>query len=369
MSNAPQDPGPFSPAPALTTRVMHVNPASPEPDVIAQAAAVVQAGGLVAFPTETVYGLGANALDPTAVKRIFRAKGRPAADPLIVHVTSYDVLTTLTTLPLERLARLKHFWPGPLTVVVPKTALVPLEVTAGLDSVALRMPVHPVARALIDAAGTPIAAPSANAFTRPSPTEARHVLQDLNGRFELLLDGGPTEHGLESTVLDLTGDVPSLLRPGAVTVEALQAVFTDLALPAPQFLPDSVPLKSPGTHLKHYSPRAKVTLFSVASSEAGSEGVDALRAEVLESLKLGVKVGVLLSEESLLALAELPVELASLGEAARLEQAGARLFAGLRLLDERGVDVIYAVTFPEAGLGRTLNDRLRRAAEGRVRFV
>ena len=354
---------------------------------MAEAAKLLQTGELVAFPTETVYGLGANALDAQAVRRIFAAKGRPAADPLIVHVTSLQAMEALTTLPLEALAPLSHFWPGPLTVVVPRRPVVPLEVTAGLESVALRIPAHPVARALIDAAGCPIAAPSANTFTRPSPTRAAHVLQDLGGRIALILDGGDTWHGLESTVIDLTASPPTLLRPGALTVEVLRQALPNLVLPAPRFeaLPEASPsekdtsekelsslgpaasvqwlgLKSPGTHLKHYSPRAPVSLFQGEKSAVLAR----LRQEVQTYQARGLRVGVMLLDEWLEALQDLPCECASLGSSLVLEQAAQRLFGGFRWLDGRGVEVILTALFPEEGLGRTLNDRLMRAAEGRV---
>lgn len=348
-----------------STRVLKIHPDTPEEGPLQEAAEVLLHGGLVAFPTETVYGLGALALNPEAVKRIYQAKGRPAADPLIVHGLDLPMLQPLTPLDLSRLEGLRQFWPGPLTLVVPRGAQVPLEVTAGLDAVALRIPAHPVARGLLATVKAPIAAPSANAFTRPSATEARHVLQDLSDRFELLLDGGPTLHGLESTVIDLTEEVPTLLRPGALTPELLQPLFPNLLLPAPRFEGEQVALKSPGTQLKHYAPRARMTLFK-GSSQAVRQ---AMRDELEAHLALGLRVGLLLCEEDLLAFQDLPVELASLGSQTRLEEAGARLFGGLRLLDERRVEVIFSTLFEEAGLGRTLNDRLIRASEGRVRPV
>lgn len=348
-----------------STRVVSLDPLHPDAEVLADAAQTLHHGGLVAFPTETVYGLGALALQAQAVKRIDLAKGRPAADPLIVHGLNLEMLQPLTPFPLSHLVGLEQFWPGPLTLVVPRGPLVPLEVTAGLDAVALRIPAHPVARGLLAATQAPIAAPSANAFTRPSPTEARHVLQDLAQRFELLLDGGPTQHGLESTVVDLTEPHPTLLRPGALPPEQLRQLFPTLQLPSPRFEGEHVALKSPGTQLKHYAPRARMTLF-----RGPAEAVQAaMLAEVQEQLGLGLRVGVLLTEEALLPFQSLPVELASLGAQARPEEAGARLFGGLRLLDERKVEVIVTQAFDEAGLGRTLNDRLIRASEGRVRPV
>ena len=207
------------------TEVIRVDPASPDEDSIARAATYIRNGQLVAFPTETVYGLGAHALDREAVRRIFAAKGRPSTDPLIVHVPSFDAVAPLTrNVPPLASVLARHFWPGPLTMVLPKSALVPDEVTAGLDTVAVRVPAHPVARALILAAGVPVAAPSANLFSRPSPTSAAHVLDDLDGRIDAIIDGGTTTLGVESTVIDLSGPVPTVLRPGAITLAALREV-------------------------------------------------------------------------------------------------------------------------------------------------
>src|SRR5687767_563831 len=210
----------------IVTEVLTLDPRHPDPEGIARAAAVLSRGGLVAFPTETVYGLGAHALDSAAVRRIFDAKGRPAEDPLIVHVHDIYALNELTEdrpHGVEVLA--SRFWPGPLTMVMRRSRAVPPEVTAGLDTVAIRIPAHPIAHALISAAAIPIAAPSANLFSRPSPTRAAHVLEDLDGRIDLVIDGGAATVGVESTVIDLTAATPAILRPGAVTAEMIEAVL------------------------------------------------------------------------------------------------------------------------------------------------
>jgi len=215
------------------TTVLRLTPDCPEPDLIADAAACLRRGGLVAFPTETVYGLGVAAFDAAAVRRLFAAKGRPAEDPLIVHIASLDALAALVSArPPAVDALAARFWPGPLTLVLRRSTLVPDEVTAGLDTVAIRVPAHPVAHALLAAAGIPVAAPSANLFSRPSPTRAGHVLEDLDGRIDLVLDGGRTQVGVESTVLDLSGDVPEVLRPGAVTLEMLRPLLPDVRMRA-----------------------------------------------------------------------------------------------------------------------------------------
>lgn len=282
---------------------------------IARAAAILRDGGLVAFPTETVYGLGANALDPVAVKKIFAAKERPYWDPLIVHVTSVEMARTLAIGLPERLT--KRFWPGPLTLVLQKLPCVPDEVTAGRPTVALRMPKHPVASALLTAAQVPIAAPSANRFGCPSPTRAEHVLADLGDRVDMILDGGPTEIGVESTILDLTRMPPVILRPGGVPREEL-----DNAAVAPAVEDEHV--IAPGMSFKHYAPRARVEVF---------ETEDALRARA----------------------AELP-------NAAVLIPKAETLFAQLRELDSQGTPVILALLPDPVGLGLAVRDRLTRAA-------
>src|SRR5260221_761377 len=213
---------------AYATRIATVDPANIDPALITEAAALIRAGQLVAFPTETVYGLGANAFDAEAVARIFEAKGRPATDPLIVHIASSDGLASVA-LEVPEIARtlIAAFWPGPLTLVLRKQAQVVSAVSAGLQTVAVRMPAHPVALALIKSAGVPIAAPSANLFGHASPTTAQHVVADLDRRIPLVLDAGPTEVGLESTILDVTGDYLRLLRPGGIPLEAIRAHLPD----------------------------------------------------------------------------------------------------------------------------------------------
>src|SRR5438105_12731938 len=214
------------------TEIIRINPIHPELPLIEHAAALLRADELVVFPTETVYGLGANALQPEAVERIFAAKGRPFSDPLIVHIAEQNTLETLVThLPPQALQLAQVFWPGPLTLILPASSRVPKLVTAGLSTVAVRVPRHPVALTLIRAAGFPIAAPSANRFMHVSPTTAQHALADLNGRVPLILDGGPCEVGVESTVLNLCSAVPTILRPGGVSLEALRAVLPEVQLP------------------------------------------------------------------------------------------------------------------------------------------
>jgi L-threonylcarbamoyladenylate synthase len=353
------------------TELIEVDPASPEPEAIARAAACLRHGGLVAFPTETVYGLGAHALDRAAVRRLFAAKGRPANDPLIVHVTALaDVTPLVSTVPASVQALATRFWPGPLTLVLPRSAAVPDEVTAGLNTVGVRVPAHPIARALIAAAGVPVAAPSANLFSRPSPTRAEHVLQDLDGRIDMVVDGGPTLVGVESTVLDLSSDVPTILRPGAVTLEMLREVLPRVEVRQRSAETASV-MPSPGLLSKHYAPRAPLTLYE---GEAAAVA-DRITVDARTALLAGKAVGVIAADEDVIGGLEggpdgpplrASLRVVRIGPARQLGIVASRLYAVLRELDAAEVDVILARAFPsDDGLGLAVQDRLRRAA-GRI---
>ncbi|KAA3659069.1 MAG: threonylcarbamoyl-AMP synthase, partial [Chloroflexi bacterium] len=247
----------------LNTKRLLIDSHQPNLAVMAQAAAIIKQGGLVAFPTETVYGLGTDALNADAVRRIFAAKGRPAYDPVIVHVSGAHALDHIANNVPDVARRLaKHFWPGALTLVLPKAELVPGVVTSDGPTVAVRCPNHPLAQALIAAAGTPIAAPSANRFSHTSPTTAQHVWDDLAGKIDMILDGGPTQIGVESTVLDVTGDVPKILRPGGVTAEALTAVLDHLETHQPTNSQKNHAPPAPGMLERHYAPQAEMWLFT-----------------------------------------------------------------------------------------------------------
>ena len=339
-----------------------MDPVTPDPAAIERAAAVLRRGGLAAFPTETVYGLGADATSAAAVAGIFHAKRRPSSDPLIVHLADAEALPTVCEgVPDLAWELAKQFWPGALTLILPRGAVIPAVVSAGLNTVAVRVPDHPVAQALIRAAGVPVAAPSANLFARPSPTTAQHVLEDLDGRVDVILDGGPTRIGVESTVLDLTGPVPTVLRPGGVPIEALEAVLPEVAF-RPRHLPlDGAVATSPGMLLKHYSPNASLWLFS-----GGAEAVGRMRAAAEAAIADGRRVGVLAFASERAAWAEQPLEIFDLGDAAEPAEAARLLFAGLRQLDSRGVEVILARGPERSGLGAAVWDRLFRAAEGRL---
>jgi len=318
---------------------------------VIRAAEILRAGGTVAFPTETVYGLGANALDAEAVARIFAAKARPSWDPVIVHVSDREMLDRVAEIqePAERLIR--ELWPGPLTLLLPRRSTVPESVTAGRPLVGVRMPAHPVAAELIRAAGLPVAAPSANRFGRTSPTTAAHVLEDLDGRIDAVLDGGPTEVGVESTVIGPgeSGSGWVIYRPGGVPKEALESVLGAGAVEVFHQeelvgTPESLP--SPGVGIRHYAPRARVVLVSPQEFAAAVTGG-------------GSKVGVMLPEGW-----EAPsaAEVYRWGAWSDGEVLARRLFAGMRELDEAGVDLIVCPVPEMGGIGEAIRDRLRKAA-------
>ena len=343
------------------TAVVRVDPERPNQEDIARAAECLRRGGLVAFPTETVYGLGVHAMDRAAVRRLFEAKGRPANDPLIVHVSAFDQVAPLVaTLPDEAEVLAARFWPGPLTLVMPRGSSVPLEVTAGLDTVAVRVPAHPVARALLLAASLPVAAPSANLFSRPSPTLAAHVLDDLDGRIDMVVDAGPTPVGVESTVLDLTADPPVVLRPGAISVEMLRRVIPAVRLGAAHAIAGGrEPMASPGLLSKHYAPRAPMTIYQGESAAVGR----ALETEATTAVAAGLRVGVLAVAGDVPMLSGMPVVIAALGSEDDVETVATRLYAALRELDGLPVDVILMRDIArDEGLWRAVRDRLHRAA-------
>ncbi len=345
------------------TQVLHLNAQYPEAHLIKQAAERIRAGGLVAFPTETVYGLGANGFDAMAVEHIFTAKARPTSDPIILHLSSRHQLELVAKdIPQLALQLAQAFWPGPLTLVLKRQPRVPAIVTAGLDTVAVRVPSHPVALALLKAADVPIAAPSANRFSRPSPTTAQHVLEDLDGCVDLVLDGGATSIGVESTVLDLTQAIPTILRPGGALIEPLRVMIPNLQIKQ-RFMGAEESMPSPGMLLKHYSPNAELMLFTGSDD---SKVVAHMQAIIQRLVVEGKSVGVLTSEEDHPYFARLPIQLVELGPRTDLEMIARNLFAGMRTLDFLGVDVILVKSFVQEGLGLAIWDRLIRAAEGKV---
>jgi L-threonylcarbamoyladenylate synthase len=351
------------------TEVLRINAFEPEQHTIERAATLLRAGELVVFPTETVYGLGADGLQTSAVEGIFLAKNRPFSDPLILHIADENALAAITTSVPEEARRLAQvFWPGPLTLILPAAPRVPRLVTAGLSTVAVRMPRHPVAFALIRALGSPIAAPSANRFMHVSPTTAQHVLADLGGRVPLILDGGPCAVGVESTILDLCADAPRILRPGGVSLEELRTVLPQVQPPQPRTATHedrAVAQKAPGQMLTHYAPSVPTLLFEGTVQEMRG----AMLAEVQRRRENGERVGVLVADEDIAAFQESGAHIYSLGSAAAPEQVAARLYAGLRTLEESGAQVILCRSFEPRGLGLAVRDRLLKAAGGKVFLV
>lgn len=331
------------------TAVLPTDPQAPDPVAIAKAAAVLRSGGLVAFPTETVYGLGANALDAAAVARIFKAKGRPPSNPLIVHIAEAGRVSEVAADWPEIAGRLaERFWPGPLTLVLPKRRELPDVVTAGGPTVAVRVPAHPVAQTLLRAAALPVAAPSANRSTELSPTTAAHVLRGLAGRIDLVLDGGPTSGGIESTVLDVTTDPPRLLRPGLVTRSEIEAIVGPIVQPEePVRSSAEMPQRSPGQMPRHYAPRASLEL-------AEGDG----RARVEELAATGRRVGWVTWSGVPAVLGVERVELPSEPIAY-----AASLYAALHDLDMAGLDRIVVARPAEGDEWLAVRDRLRRAAQ------
>ncbi len=334
-------------------RRLTVDPLRPSPQVIADAADVIRRGGLVAFPTETVYGLGADALDEAAVLRIFEAKGRPSYNPIIAHVASVEHAKSLVTEWPETAARLAAaFWPGPLTLVLPRAPHVPLALTAGRDSVAVRMPAHPVALALITAADRPIAAPSANRFSEVSPTTADHVVRGLGARVDMILDGGATQVGIESTVVDLSGDAPVLLRPGTLSRAAIERVLGErLGGAAPAARADDA-RPAPGMIDRHYAPRARVLLVPPADIAA------AISRETAGGRRVGAIV-VDADATGAVALCRLPADAAGYAHG---------LYAAMHAVDEAGCDIVCIEQPPDTPEWAGVSDRLRRAAHPPARI-
>ncbi len=350
----------------MDTRVVRIDRErlSEKEQAFFDAAQIIRSGGLVAFPTETVYGLGANALEEQAARKIYKAKGRPSDNPLIVHIAKKEELNALVKEIPEPAGKLMDsFWPGPLTMILYKSDLVPYETTGGLDTVAVRMPSDPVANRLIEKAAVPVAAPSANISGRPSPTTAEHVYQDLNGRIDMILDGGPVDIGVESTILEVTGPKPVLLRPGAITMEMLTSVAgvieVDPAILGP-IKADMKP-KAPGMKYRHYAPKADLILVEEPDMAVVSEVVvDTIRKLVHEKLLQGACPGILCTEETRDRYPEGIVR--SLGFRAREETIAHNLFAVLREFDELSVNCIYAEGFPKDHLGQAIMNRLIKAS-------
>ena len=360
------------------------------------AAELLKNGGLVAIPTETVYGLGGNALDEDAARKIYAAKGRPSDNPLIAHVSCVEEVEPLVKeIPEAGRKLMEAFWPGPLTMIFPKSEKVPYGTTGGLDTVAIRMPDDPVANRLIALAGVPVAAPSANTSGRPSPTTADHVWQDMNGRIDMIIDGGPVGIGVESTIVDVSSAVPAVLRPGAITMEMLEEVLGEVSVDPAILGPLSADVrpKAPGMKYKHYAPKADLTLVepgtgadreSRAEQVTGAEqkngadrntgaypetGLDETQLQAMirkvrelsrEKIEAGYKVGVICTDESRDCYTD--GEVRSIGARKSQPSVAHNLYALLREFDDLGVDYIFSESFPKDHLGQAIMNRLSKAA-------
>lgn len=338
----------------MRTEIIIVNPHNIDPAKVRRAAKKIKEGGLVAFPTETVYGLGADTFNSQAVAKIFEAKNRPLDDPLIVHISQReDLLRLIKDIPDIVWELTNKFWPGPLTLVLKKSEIIPDIVTAGLDTVAIRTPANEIALGLIRESQTPIAAPSANLFGRPSSTNSQHVLDDLNGRIDLIINGGKSEVGVESTVLDLTQSPPSILRPGGVSIERLKEIVGRVKI----YKQDKV--LSSGMYPRHYSPKAKVILVE----GDGEVQVQKVRSLASRLVSQDCCLGIMAKEENKDRYDGFNPK--SLGPGDDLAICAANLFSVLREFDREGINVIIAESVKEKGLGLAIMNRLRKASGGR----
>ena len=347
---------------AMTTEYVVMNEEAPDLSVIRRAGRIIREGGLVAFPTETVYGLGGDALNPESSRKIYEAKGRPSDNPLIVHICRLEDLAPIVSeIPPEAEKLAGAFWPGPLTMIFKKSGLVPKETTGGLDTVAVRFPSNKIAQALIDAAGGYIAAPSANRSGRPSPTLAKYCLEDLDGRVEMIIDGGQVGIGLESTIIDLTEDEPVILRPGFINRKMLQEVLGRVEVDSTLITPDSgVAPKAPGMKYRHYAPKGELVIVEGERGKVVSE----INKASEYNREHGIRTGVICTDET-----------RDLYNADCVKSAGPRgdedsvareLFRILREFDDDGAERIYSESFSGGELGQAIMNRLMKAAGHRV---
>ena len=347
----------------MQTRVVKIDPSNIDENAMGEAAELIASGELVAFPTETVYGLGADALHPEASKKIYAAKGRPSDNPLIVHICKFEELESIAKLVPPQARKLADaFWPGPLTMIVWKNDKVPYETTGGMDTVAIRMPDHPIALKLIEQSGCLIAAPSANTSGKPSPTEAAHVALDLDGKIPMILDGGPVGIGIESTIIDLTEDMPMILRPGYITQQMLEDVLGEEVKIDPGIIAsDSLTKpKAPGMKYKHYAPKADLVLV-----DGDADKVVRKINELVQAKKaVGQKVGIIATDETKdLYQADIVV---SIGAREDEDAIAKHLYKILREFDDWNVDAIYSESFATPRIGQAIMNRLLKAAGHQV---
>lgn len=343
---------------SMETKIIKIDKKQINKSMIQEAGDILKRGGLVAFPTETVYGLGADALSGEAAAKIYAAKGRPSDNPLIVHITNMgDLERVAENIPAEAVKIAGKYWPGPLTMIFHKKDIVPYGTTGGLDTVAVRMPSHEIAREVIDAGGGFIAAPSANTSGRPSPTTAQHVKEDMDGRIEMIVDGGPVEIGVESTILDMTVTPPMILRPGAVTEEMLTELIGEVAVDHTLITADSTEApKAPGMKYRHYAPNAELVIIEGPAPKVTEEINRLARARQKE----GYKVGIIGTEETVSGYTSGDVK--SIGTREDESTIAGRLYAVLREFDDDGVNYIYSESFATGGIGSAIMNRLLKAA-------
>ena len=347
----------------MQTKVVKIDSANIDDAAMKEACDLIRAGELVAFPTETVYGLGADALHPEASKKIYAAKGRPSDNPLIVHISKFEDLVSIAReVPPQAKKLADAFWPGPLTMIVWKNDRVPYETTGGMDTVAIRMPKHPVARRLIEGSGCLIAAPSANTSGKPSPTEASHVALDMDGRIPMILDGGPVGIGIESTIVDLSEETPMILRPGYITQEMLQEVLGEKVCMDPGIIASDSTRKpkAPGMKYKHYAPKADLVLVEGETDKV----VARINELVREKQQLGQKVGVIATDETFLRYEADHV--VSIGAREDEDAIARHLYKILREFDDWNVDAIYSESFATPRIGQAIMNRLLKAAGHQV---
>lgn len=346
----------------MKTKIVKIDENNINKEAIKEAGEILKRGGLVAFPTETVYGLGGDALNGASSARIYAAKGRPSDNPLIVHISNMESLPRIVKeIPEEAYRIAEKYWPGPLTMIFYKSDAVPYETTGGLETVAVRMPFHKTARALIDAAGGYVAAPSANRSGRPSPTVARYVIEDLEGRVEMIIDGGEVSIGLESTIVDLTGEHPMILRPGYITQAMLEEAAGKIEVDSTIIDSDSRQApKAPGMKYRHYAPKGKLTIV-----EGEPEAVVAyINKELTRLRKADIRTGVIATDET--ASSYLGGDIKSAGRREDEEAIARHLFRILREFDDDEVQVIFAESFPREGIGQAIMNRLLKAAGHQV---
>lgn len=348
-----------------TTKIIKIDRKNTSYEELDHPAKVLREGGLVVFPTETVYGLGANAFDDTAVESIFKAKGRPSDNPLIVHISDVKDLENLVAeIPKGSKVLIEKFWPGPLTLLFEKSDQISSRVSAGLKTLAVRMPDDDIALQLIKKAKRPIAAPSANTSGKPSPTNAKHVMQDLDGKVDIVIDGGMTGVGIESTVLDLTEDIPTILRPGAITYEELVEVLGQVKYdPAIENIEQDIKPKSPGQKYRHYSPKAKMEIYTGDNSKVIQE----INEKSTLYDKKGKKIGIMTTDENVdkynLG------EVLSMGDRKQLKTIATNLFHVLREFDKLDVDIILAEGVEETQVGKAIMNRMLKAAGGNITYL